>query len=154
MAIEMLGDIKAKEVMLILSPHLDDAVLSVGGIMEQAARAGIDVVVGTIFTADPGPSDAVSPVARELHAAWGLGDAPFVVRREEDIAAVTSLGARYIHGGLIDAIYRRDAAGEVLYPTRASVFSGPSEREGVRGVLRKLLTDWTRDLGPRVVLCP
>lgn len=48
--------------------------------------------------------------------AWRLGDAPFSARREEDAQAVQALGAQKVHLDLLDAMYRRDAVGQVLYP--------------------------------------
>lgn len=154
MALKILGNLKKNDAMLIVSPHLDDAVLSVGGIMERAATDGIDVVAGTIFTADADPSQTMSPIAQELYALWNLGDRPYIVRREEDVAAVASLGARHIHGGMLDAIYRNGNTGDVLYPTRASIFSGPSAKDTVGPAIRDLLSGWMRDIKPRVVLCP
>lgn len=150
MAIEMLG--RANDTILVLSPHLDDAVLSVGGIMEQAAIAGMEVVAGTIFTADP--PETLSPFARELHELWDLGDNPYALRRAEDVAAVASLRARHIHGGLPDAIYRNDASGNALYPSREAIFGGPAAKDGIQAALRDLIAGWMRDLKPSAILCP
>ena len=150
----MLGKLKSGDHLLILSPHLDDAVLSVGGIMERAAEDGIAVAVGTIFTADANYALASSARVKALHALWGLGDNPSVVRREEDIAAVKLLGSDYIHGDMLDAIYRTDSGGEALYATTGAVFSEPSPKDQVWLPLRSLLEEWLTALKPSVVLCP
>jgi LmbE family N-acetylglucosaminyl deacetylase len=90
---------------LFLSPHLDDAVLSAGGVIDALARAGERVVVATFCTADP-PPDALGALARDLHARWGNPREPYAARRREDLEACTLLGAEARHLGLLDAIYR------------------------------------------------
>jgi LmbE family N-acetylglucosaminyl deacetylase len=67
--------------LLVVSPHLDDAVLSCGGAMLARARLGERVVVATVFSE-----------GRD-HAR----------RREEDRRAVELLGAEVMHLGLFDA---------------------------------------------------
>lgn len=139
---------------LVVSPHLDDGVLSVGGIIERAAANGAEVVVGTAFTADTPAGAGLSPLAVELHGLWGLGTNPFAHRRAEDVAAVSGLGARVRYGQLLDALYRTDAAGNPLYPTRQAVFGEPSERDGIGDALVALFEGWIEDIAPDLVLCP
>lgn len=92
---------------LYISPHLDDAVLSVGGIIAAQLAAGDRVVIATICTADPAATGTFSPLAIDLHRQWGNPGAPYEVRRQEDIAACHALGgADHRHLGLPDAIYR------------------------------------------------
>ncbi len=107
---------------LYLSPHLDDAVLSCGGQIAARARRGESVLVATLATGDPtGP---LSPLAQELHAAWGLGGS-CAARREEDRRACVRLGAAVHHVDRQEAMYRLDPeTGQPLYSTRESVF-GP-----------------------------
>ncbi len=150
----MLEKLKPGERLLILSPHLDDAVLSVGGIMERSINSGVAVFAGTIFTADANEAVISSPRVKELHSLWGLGDNPTRIRREEDIAAVQSLGSDYIHGNLPDAIYRTDKDGEALYPTTKAVFSEPSPKDEVWQAVRGLLEEWLNGIKPGIVLCP
>lgn len=64
---------------LVVSPHLDDAVLSIPASL--AACAG-RVVVATVFSE---------------------GDADYPARRAEDVAALSRLGAEPLHLGLLDA---------------------------------------------------
>jgi LmbE family N-acetylglucosaminyl deacetylase len=85
---------------LVLSPHLDDAALSVGGIVDRLTKRGSEIVIATVFTADPPPLKATSALIDFLHKSWDLGPSPIQYRREEDIAAVNVLGARLVHGGL------------------------------------------------------
>ena len=108
---------------LFISPHLDDAVLSCGGLIYRLIKAQCKVVVVTAFTADA-PSDlALSRLARRNHAAWGLRETPFAIRCLEDIQALGELGAEHTHLGFLDAIYRTDSSQQLLYTK--SVFSEP-----------------------------
>jgi len=150
----MLDKLTKDDRILILSPHLDDAVLSAGGLMDRAVKAGATVVAATIFTADTNLEGGLSPLVEELHAWWGLGDNPYAVRRSEDIASIESLGAEFIHGGMTDSIYRRGADGTFLYATRQAVFSAPSADDPAWDLMETLLTHWLEDLRPTIVLCP
>jgi hypothetical protein len=67
--------------LLIVSPHLDDAVLSCAGAIHTHVRRGDQVIVATVFTQG------------HEHAQ----------RRAEDLRAVASLGAVALHLGLLDA---------------------------------------------------
>lgn len=92
---------------LYLSPHLDDAVLSVGGLIAAQLTAGDRVVIATLCTADPATDEIFSPLAIDLHRQWGNLVRPYEGRRHEDIAACRALGgAEARHLGMPDAIYR------------------------------------------------
>jgi LmbE family N-acetylglucosaminyl deacetylase len=140
--------------LLAVSPHLDDVALSVGGIVARAVENGADVVVGTVFTTDNPHPAVLSPVIEELNKLWNLGPSPFAFRRREDVAAVSALGARVIHGGLLDAIYRTDRERNFLYPIRTRVFSEPSHEDDIFPALNKLFADWIEDFQPDSILCP
>ncbi|KAB2956573.1 MAG: PIG-L family deacetylase, partial [Thermoanaerobaculia bacterium] len=51
--------------LLVLSPHLDDAVLSCGGRIADEVARGRDVLVVTVFTADE-PAEPPSRLAADL----------------------------------------------------------------------------------------
>jgi LmbE family N-acetylglucosaminyl deacetylase len=140
--------------LLAISPHLDDVALSVGGIVARTVENGADVFVATVFTADAPPPGVSSPVIEELNKHWNLGPSPIAFRRGEDVAAVNVLGARFVHGGLLDAIYRTDRERNCLYPTRTGIFSGPSPEDDIFPALNKLFTNWIEDLQPDCILCP
>jgi len=95
--------------LLAVSPHFDDAALSVGATI---AAATTDVVVCTVFAGLPQPP--LSEPAREFHAQCGLGDDAVAVRREEDRAAYALLGARVVHEDFLDALYRRRGDGWLI----------------------------------------
>jgi LmbE family N-acetylglucosaminyl deacetylase len=104
-----------------LSPHLDDALYSCGGWIARQASAGARVTVLTICAGDP-PTGPLSDFTRELHDRWGESVPPMQARREEDRRACEALGARAVHLGVPDAVYRVDHRGQLLYPTEPAAF--------------------------------
>jgi len=149
-----LGNLTKDDGILILSPHLDDAVLSAGGLIHRAVKQECPVVVGNIFTADTHIEGEPSPVVKELHEWWGLGANPYQVRRDEDAASLALLGAEIVQGRLLDSIYRTSPAGEFLYPTRKAVFSPPAADDPAWKELKLLLASWLEAIRPNIVLCP
>jgi LmbE family N-acetylglucosaminyl deacetylase len=103
-----------------LSPHLDDAVLSCGGLIAAQTGRGDIVTVLTLFAGDP-PPGPLSPFAQELHARWG-SSAPVAARREEDREACRVLGARVVQLDNPEAIYRSGGEGEHLYASEEAIF--------------------------------
>ena len=110
---------------IYLSPHLDDAALSAGGLIYEQTQSGIPVEIWTFMCGDPHLTE-YSPFAQMLHAQWGFVDAEETVRKRriEDETAANILGAKVLHFDFLDCIYRRDANGDWLYP------------EGVFGTIR------------------
>ena len=82
--------------LLIISPHLDDAVLSCGAAIAQQARMGQQVVVATVFT-HAGDTAAEATKLR------------YTQRQQEDQQAIEALGARHLHMGFTDAPFRNAA---------------------------------------------
>lgn len=101
---------------IYLSPHLDDAVMSCGGLIWEQVQAGLEVEVWTICAGEP-PPQSFTDFAKELHTRWDLSaHEAIAARREEDIQAVTMLGADFHHFSIPDAIYRlHPRTGEPLY---------------------------------------
>lgn len=116
---------------IYLSPHLDDAVLSCGGLIAQQAAAGEDVTVFTVCAGDS-PVGELTPFAYDLHRRWGGAGSPVAARRAEDLVACGRLGASVVHYPLADAIYRRGAAGQALYPDAVSIFGSLHPEEEAR----------------------
>ena len=52
---------------IYISPHLDDAVLSAGGLIYEQTRAGMDVEIWNFMCGFP-PSEELSPYAQILHS--------------------------------------------------------------------------------------
>jgi glycosyltransferase involved in cell wall biosynthesis/LmbE family N-acetylglucosaminyl deacetylase len=100
---------------LYFSPHLDDVVLSCGGLVAQQAQHGEKPTVITVFT-DRLQPHALSAFARHLHAKWRLADeAVSEARCEEDRRALRVLGAEWKHWDFAGAPYRQRADGRHLY---------------------------------------
>ncbi|WEO94714.1 PIG-L family deacetylase [Streptomyces sp. FXJ1.172] len=97
---------------LVVSPHLDDAVLSAGGRIHRLVSEGAHVTVFTVFAGIPEPP--YSPIAEYFHYVWGLDTDPVEHRRREDQAAVALLGATPSYGSFLDAVYRRRPDGSWL----------------------------------------
>ena len=113
---------------LYISPHLDDAVLSAGGLIARQIANGMRVVVATLVTADP-VGLVLSPLAQRFQSAWGGGQRPFADRCIEDANAVGALGAEWRHFGLLDCIYRQAPTGRFCYDTMGKLFSGLQDPE-------------------------
>ncbi|MBX7213212.1 MAG: PIG-L family deacetylase [Thermoflexales bacterium] len=100
---------------LYLGPHLDDIALSCGGRVFARGAAGVDVLAVTLCAGDTPPDLAASPAVRRVHDEWRLSGNPYAARRREDRRACRHLGACCLQLPLLDAVYRRDAAGRMLY---------------------------------------
>ncbi len=126
-----------------LSPHLDDAVFSCGGLIARQAAAGEGVTVLTVCAGDP-PEGPLSDLAQGLHMLWQVEGSPVAARREEDLAACSRLGASAVHLPLPDAIYRFAVPSEHFYPTFTEIF-GPLHPEE-----HDLLDELVRTLASRI----
>jgi LmbE family N-acetylglucosaminyl deacetylase len=139
--------------LLVLSPHLDDGVLSCGATIAAAADDGDDVVVATFFDGCPPPED-LTPAGREFHESCGLGADAMAVRTAEDDAALRVLGADARRFGLFEGLYRRAPAGAPLY-SGTSIFDPPGGPEGaVVSQLEGIVASLLKDLEPAAVLYP
>jgi LmbE family N-acetylglucosaminyl deacetylase len=129
---------------IYLSPHLDDAALSCGGLIWEQVQSGESVEVWTICAGDP-PSDKLSPFAEELHQRWQVGDNTVAIRRSEDIRSCQILGAKYHHFDFLDAIYRVHAkTRDYLYYSEDTIMGDLTRSE--RPLLRRLSTQIARQL--------
>ncbi len=101
---------------IYLSPHLDDAVLSAGGLIRLQAEAGIPVEIWTFMAGVPS-SDDLPEFAQVMHQIWGFRsvDEAIATRRGEDRRAAAELGAAAVHFDFLDCIYRRGRDGQALY---------------------------------------
>jgi len=110
---------------IYISPHLDDAVLSAGGLIFEQTRAGMDVEIWTFMCGFP-TTEELSPFAQVTHYLWGIPTAAEVItaRRAEDIKAASIVGAKTVHFDFLDCIYRRGKNGDWLY---SDVFVPPHE---------------------------
>jgi LmbE family N-acetylglucosaminyl deacetylase len=116
---------------VVLSPHLDDAVLAVGGMISREAAAGRRVEVWTCYTAGP----ALDRIPANLRP---LGD--YATRRHEDQRALGVLGAGYRWLDLPERIWREPALRHEHH-----IFHTPQSRDqfehlpALRAIVRGLL---------------
>lgn len=101
---------------IYISPHLDDAVFSAGGLLNDQTRAGEQVEFWTLFCGFPQDGN-ISPFAQNLHSQWGFYSAEETIcaRRAEDYRAAGIIGVRAVHFDFPDCIYRRGFDGKWLY---------------------------------------
>ncbi len=138
---------------IYISPHLDDAALSCGGLVWEQVRAGETVSVWTACAGDP-PDGPLSPFADSLHARWMTGREATARRRQEDLAACAALGASAWHLGVPDCIYRRSQVdGRALYASEEALFGELDPEEDA--LARSLGAELRKRLPPEAqVVCP
>lgn len=112
---------------IYISPHLDDAVLSAGGLIHDQIRAGNQVEIWTILCGVP-PTEELSPFAQVLHFQWGIPKVEDLIRsrRAEDEKACQLVGAKPIYFDYLDCIYRRGKNNDWLY---SYIFVPPHQDE-------------------------
>lgn len=103
--------------LVVLSPHLDDAVLSCGALLAHASSR-VPVTVATFFT-EAGPPPYTLAARRHLRL-LGFSDARqlYRARRAEDQAVLERLGAAWRHLGLTDGLFRRKPRSSAKGPRR------------------------------------
>jgi LmbE family N-acetylglucosaminyl deacetylase len=121
--------VTAARTLVVVSPHLDDAVLSLPCTVRAWVAREARVVVLTAFTE---------------------GDEGYAIRRDEDRRALSLLGAEPLHAGLLDAPYRRSLSRtfrDLVLPPLASDDADAAEATAV-------LAARVAALAPDVVLLP
>jgi LmbE family N-acetylglucosaminyl deacetylase len=139
--------------LVVLSPHPDDAVLALGGLLTHNPRLGHRPVIVTVFAGTP-PNDT-SPIAHRLYS-----DNPHIhdiagVRRREDLAAGRLLHVDVRQLPHLDALFRTTPDGAPLYTDLNHIFSAPDAE--VEQAAERLAHDWLdADLlpNPADVLAP
>ena len=138
--------------MIYLSPHFDDAVLSCGGLIFEQTRQGVQAEIWTILAGDP-PPGPLSEFAQQNHALWGLtsGEQVVAMRRAEDEAAASIVGADLVTFDIPDCIYRRSPKGEFLYTETVMTSPHPADRYLPRRIAAALRSELRED---DVLVCP
>ena len=133
---------------VVVSPHMDDAILSCGGLLNLLLQS-MPCVTVTICTADPEGADEKNPPH---------GIALPSTRRSEEVRAMQALGCALVQMNLLDAIYRKvPGRDELLYPSLNSLWNMPrqeddSQREKICTGLQKYLP--AADERPTLYLAP
>ena len=92
------------ERVVILSPHLDDAVLSCGGLLHFLNGREASPLVISIYGGNPTP---IKSKDGSLRVPQRKGHVNPRLRRREDVAAMRAANADFVHLGFADGIYRR-----------------------------------------------
>lgn len=124
--------------------------------MHRLSQAGDEVVAASVCTADAPRGLPLSPAALHEHDQWQLGDQPYLYRCQEDDRVAAMLNVAYVHMGLLDAIYRCDAAGRPLYEGKG--FMGgevhPLDWQTQYPALVEKLEELLASYSPARVYCP
>jgi len=114
---------------IYFSPHLDDAILSAGGLIHDQTQSGHSVEIWTFMCGYPEGTE-LTDFAKRLHKLWGTTSAEETIRlrRAEDQKAAAMVGAKAVHFDFLDCIYRRGKDGEFLYHD-AMIRPNPAEAD-------------------------
>ena len=129
-----------------VSPHLDDAVFSCGGLLAALSDSGWRVVVATVFT-----GSVSAPTGFALACQLDKGLPPDVdymaLRRDEDRAAARVVGAEARWLRFLEAPHRG-------YHSAAALFGGLHVADDVEGPVARSLGAILDELSPDLVLGP
>lgn len=116
------GELTIRMDWIYISPHLDDAALSLGGFIWEQSKSGKEVSIWTVCGGNP-PSGNLSPFAESLHKRWGTGREVVEERRREDVLSCRKLGAHHRHFDIPDCIYRTSPkTGKYLYDSEDALW--------------------------------
>ncbi|MCJ2059281.1 PIG-L family deacetylase [Methylobacterium sp. J-048] len=132
---------------LALSPHLDDAAFSCGGLLASLAREGWHVVMATLFTESvAGPKGFA--LACQLDKGLPAGIDYMALRRTEDVCAATELGiAPLRHLPFREAPHRG-------YGSAPELFSETRTDDGIAAALAPALAALIAAENPDLILAP
>lgn len=128
------------ETVLVISPHLDDAVLSIGASIAAWTAAGARVVIASVYTTGPALAD-IAPSMRQF--------ADYETRRAEDADACGVVGAEVRRLDQIERAFRKP------YLSGWSFFATPPDRTGFATLAKVTAAlDSLTDLAPDQILVP
>jgi LmbE family N-acetylglucosaminyl deacetylase len=107
---------------VVLSPHLDDAVFSLGAAIAAASRRGGEIRILTVLAGDPGSTAAAG--RWDLRCGFSTHAASVRARREEDRRACAVVGATPVWLPYNDDQYERSAGDETIWEALAAALEG------------------------------
>jgi len=132
---------------LALSPHLDDAAFSCGGLLASLAREGWRVVMATLFTGSV-PDPKGFALACQLDKGLPAETDYMALRRDEDIHAAAALGiAPPVHLPLREAPHRG-------YGSAPELFSDTRSDDGIGAALEPAIAALIEAEQPELLLAP
>lgn len=108
--------IAQKKTCYFISPHLDDAAFSAGGLISYLAKK-TKVVVITAFTRGGADKHSLSALAYVRKCGYEKNEVDnfFFNRRKEDRELFESLGVKVVHLDFLDALWRVNKNPNILY---------------------------------------
>lgn len=126
---------------VILSPHLDDAAFSCGGLIIAAKNAGASICVISFFT--EGPAGEPSHFARLISGIDGDECRRWMRSRQLEDKAALAEYAEIIHFPFKDAVFRRDDKGGEYYNSWSHIFGVVNKRDESEF---SQYADWVREI--------
>lgn len=92
---------------IYISPHLDDAIYSAGGLIYEQIQSGFPVEIWTVMARIP-EHDILSSFAKDIHREWGTSSTEETIklRRAENEKAAAIVGAKNHYLDFVDSLYR------------------------------------------------
>ncbi len=132
---------------LALSPHLDDAAFSCGGLLASLAQRGWRVVMATLFTGSVADPTGFA-LACQLDKGLPAGVDYMALRRDEDIRAAEELGiAPPVHLPFREAPHRG-------YGSAPELFADTRPDDGIAADLAPAIADLVAAERPDMILVP
>lgn len=115
---------------VILSPHMDDAALSLGQHIMNWVKENKSVKIVTIMTSF-GKNEGIPKYSRNyvIKSGFGLVMDFETARRNEDVEVMKSLGVEYEHWGFTDGGFRGKGKSFFYYPSNDDLLSGKIVKE-------------------------
>lgn len=132
-------------VVLVLSPHLDDAAFSVGPLLAELSDRA-KVFVATAFTKSE-PKLSEFALACQLDKGLPANADYMAIRRCEDLEWSKRVGAQALHGALAEAPHRG-------YLSAKELFGDVLATDQLESALKAWLDILTSALEPTAILCP
>ncbi|MEE7491876.1 PIG-L deacetylase family protein [Methylobacterium oryzae] len=132
---------------LALSPHLDDAAFSCGGLLASLARDGWRIVMATLFTGSVAEPSGFA-LACQLDKGLGQEVDYMALRRDEDVRAAAALGiAPPVHLPFREAPHRG-------YGSAPELFSDTRADDGIAADLAPAMAGLIAAESPDLLLAP
>lgn len=132
-------------VVLVLSPHLDDAAFSLGPLLAQYAKT-TQFVIATAFTGSVRKPTGFA-LACQLDKGLSANDDYMSIRRAEDAIWAQSLGVKAVYGEFLEAPHRG-------YNSAKELFTSVLPEQSVRSELYQWVSELIKSHKPSVLFCP